>query len=139
MHVQGRRRPRSRSRAVWWHKVEGATRPVLVVMPMVDAQHALEMTAAKDKHPVEAISAVGSHPTCGIGVRRLNRCADYLDLAGTEDLIERAAELRVAIVDEKPERLLIAELHHQVARLLSSPASVRFGSTGDVLDPSRRQ
>ena len=35
-----------------------------------------------------------------------------------EYLIEGVAELRVAIVDEKPERLLVAEPQHQVARLL---------------------
>ena len=49
------------------------------------------------------------------------------------------AELRVAVVDEKPERLLVAELHDQVARLLSDPASVRVRAAGDVLDPARRQ
>jgi hypothetical protein len=30
-------------------------------------------------------------------------------------------------VDEEPEGVLVAELHHEVARLLGDPASVRVG------------
>ena len=56
-----------------------------------------------------------------------------------EDLVEGVAELGVAIVDEEPERLLVAELHDEVARLLGDPASVRIRAAGDVLDPSRRE
>ena len=41
-------------------------------------------------------------------------------------LVERAPELRVAIVDEEPEKLLILELHGEVARRLGDPASVRL-------------
>ncbi len=44
---------------------------------------------------------------------------------GAKDLIEGVAELRVAIMDEEPERLLIVELHDEIARLLGDPASVR--------------
>src|SRR2546425_115133 len=56
-----------------------------------------------------------------------------------EDLVEGVAELRVAVVDEKPERLLVAEPHDQVARLLGDPAAVRIRRAGDVLNPSRRE
>jgi hypothetical protein len=42
-------------------------------------------------------------------------------------------------MDEKSERLLVAELHHEVARLLGDPAAVRIRGAGDVLDPSRCQ
>src|SRR5439155_25356140 len=49
------------------------------------------------------------------------------------------AELPVAIMDEKPERLLVAELHNEVSRLLGGPTAVRIRRAGDVLDPSRRQ
>jgi hypothetical protein len=114
---------------------------MLVVVPDVDAQNALEIAAASDQDPVETVPADGSDPALGVGVRvrRSNRRADHLDPLGTEDLIEPAAELRIAIVDQKPERLLIAELHHQVASLLRCPAAVGGRATGDVLDPSRRQ
>jgi len=47
--------------------------------------------------------------------------------------------LRVAIVDEEPERLLVAELYDEVARLLGDPVSVRVRAAGEVLDPSGRE
>jgi hypothetical protein len=49
------------------------------------------------------------------------------------------AELRVSIVDEKPERLVGAELHGEVARLLADPPPIGIRGAGDVLDPSRRK
>jgi len=36
-------------------EVERAVRPMLVVMPTVDAQHMLEMSATEDEHPIEAV------------------------------------------------------------------------------------
>jgi hypothetical protein len=42
-------------------------------------------------------------------------------------------------MDQKPEQLLIAELHHQVARLLRRPAAVRVRGSGHVLDPACRE
>jgi hypothetical protein len=36
----------------------------------------------------------------------------------TEEFVEGVAEVRVAVVDEEPERPLIVEPHDQVARLL---------------------
>jgi hypothetical protein len=62
-----------------------------------------------------------------------------LDALQAKDLVEAAAELPVALVDQQPERLLIAELNYQIARLLGRPASIRIRGAGDVLDPSRRQ
>jgi len=88
-------------------QAEGAVKTMLVVMPHVDTQHALEMAAANDQDPVEATRPDRSDPAFGVGVRVgcPNRRADHLDPLGTEDLVEAAAELRVAIVDQKPERL----------------------------------
>jgi hypothetical protein len=48
-------------------------------------------------------------------VRGLDRRADHLDAFRPEDLREGAAERRVAIVDEEPEGVLVAELHDEVA------------------------
>jgi len=61
----------------------------------------------------------------GVRVWRLNRCPDHLDVVAVEDYVEGVAELAVAIVDEEPERLLVAELHDEVACLLGGAASVR--------------
>jgi hypothetical protein len=55
---------------------------------------------------VEAVGADGAHPALGVGVRvrRPNRRPDHLAACGTEDLVEPAAELRVAVVDQQPKR-----------------------------------
>src|SRR5919106_2614357 len=115
--------------------------PVLVVVVAVDAEHMLEVAAAEDEDAVEAVGADGADPALGVGVRvrRLDGRADQLDALAPEDLVEGVAELRVAVVDEKPERLLVAELHDQVARLLDDPAAVRIRGAGDVLDPPGRE
>src|SRR5918994_6328732 len=115
--------------------------PVLVVVAAVDAEHVLEVAAAEDEDAVEAVGADGADPALGEGVRvrRLDGCADYLDAFAPEDVVEGVAELRVAIVDENPERLLVAELHEEVARLLDDPSAVRIRGAGDVLDPPGRE
>jgi hypothetical protein len=69
----------------------------------------------------------------------LHWAADYLDALAPEDLIEGVAELRVAIVNEESKRLLVTELHDDVARLLGDPAPVRAQAAGDVLDPPARE
>jgi hypothetical protein len=114
--------------AVGRQEFQRTMRPVFVVVAAVDAEHVLEMTAADDEDPVEAVGADCAHPTLGEGVRvrGLNWQADDLDGLGAEDLIEGVAELRVPIVDQESERVLVAELHDEVARLLGNPASVRF-------------
>src|SRR2546422_10259359 len=99
------------------------------------------MAAAEDEDSVETISAESADPALGVSVRvrRLDRRADHPDALSPEDLVEGVAELRVAVVDEKPERLLVAEPHDQVARLLGDPTAIRRRRAGDVLDPSRRE
>jgi hypothetical protein len=101
--------------------------PVLVVVAAVDAEQVLE-AVAEDQDPIEAVGANRAYPTLGEGVcvRRLDRRADHLDAFRPEDLLEGAAELRVAIMDEEPERLLIVQLHGEVACLLGDPASSGF-------------
>src|SRR6266536_2907969 len=98
------------------------------IVAAVDAEHVLEMTAAEDEDSVETISAQSADPALGVSVRvrRADRCADHPDALSPENLVKGVAELCVAVVDEKPERLLVAELHDQVARLLGDPAAVRI-------------
>jgi len=93
-----------------------------------------------DQDPVEAVGADCANPALGegVGVRRSDRGSDDFDAFGAEDLVEGMAEFRVAIVDQEPKRLLFAELHDEVARLLGRPAPVRIGVAGDVLDPPGR-
>jgi hypothetical protein len=42
-------------------------------------------------------------------------------------------------MDKEPKRLLVAELHDEVARLLGDPASVWVRAAGDVLAPPGRE
>src|SRR5689334_4532392 len=107
-------------------------------MAAVDAEYVVEVAAAEDEDSVETVSAESADPALGVSVRvrRLDRRADHPDALSPEGLVEGVAELRVAIVDEEPERLLVAEPHDQVARLLGDPPSVRIRRAGDVLDPS---
>src|SRR6266511_2056252 len=95
-------------------------------MPAIDAEDVLEVAAAEDQDPVEAVGAKRANPALGVGirVRRPDRRADHSDAFGPEDLIEGVAELRVTVVDEEPERLLRIELHDKVASLLGDPVSV---------------
>src|SRR6266566_165243 len=110
-------------------------------MAAVDAEHLPEVAPTEDEDPVEAVGANRAHPTLGEGVRvrRLNWRANDLDALGAQDLVEGVAELRVAIMDEEPEWLLVAELHDEVACLLGDPAPVRVRAAGEVLDPSGRE
>jgi hypothetical protein len=103
--------------------------PVLVVVAAVGAKDMLEVAAAHDQDAVEAVSADCAHPTFGmrVRVRGLDGRTDHLHALGAENLVEGVTEFRVAIVDEEPERVLVAELQDEVARLLGGPAPVRFG------------
>ena len=69
----------------------------LVEVPDVDAQDVLELPAANDQEPVEALPAHAADPAFGMGVRvwRSDRRPDDLDAFTTEDAVEGAAERRV--------------------------------------------
>src|SRR5713101_5693195 len=115
--------------------------PVLVVVAAVDAEYVFEVAAAEDQNPVEAVGADGTYPAFGVGVcvRRPHRRPDHLHSFGAEDFVEGVTELRVAIMDEEPKLLLLAELHDQIAGLLDDPAAVRVCGAGDVLDTPVRE
>ncbi len=85
-------------------------RPMPVVMARIDIKHVLELAAAEDEQPVEALATDAADPALGVGVRvrRLDGCADHRDPFSLEDVIEAAAELGVAIVDEEAERLPVS-------------------------------
>jgi len=82
-------------------------RPVGVVVLDVDAQHALELSSARDQHPIEAVAADRADPAFGEGVRVgcPIRGADDLDALAPEDVVEGPAELAVAVPDQEPDRL----------------------------------
>ena len=83
-------------------------RPMLVVMAGIDAKHMLELPAAEDEQPVEALTTHAADPALGVGIRVRcpDGCADHSDSFALEDVIAAAAELRIAIVDEQAQRSL---------------------------------
>src|SRR6266496_3837904 len=97
---------------------------MLVVMAGTDAKHVLQLAAAEDEQAIEALATHAADPAFGVGVpvRRPDGCADHRDPFACQDLIEAAAELRVAIVDEVAERLLAAR---GVVNLLVGAVAVR--------------
>jgi len=114
-------------------------RPAPVVMAAVDVKQVLELVAAEDEHPVEALATHAASPALGVGVRvrRRDGCADHRHSFAREEMIKAAAELGVAVVDEKAERsLAIIEGHEQVACLLGGPGACRVRRAGDELDPA---
>jgi hypothetical protein len=76
--------------------------PMGVVVIDVDAQDALELPAAADQEPVEAVAADGADPAFGerVCLWRAKWGADDLDAFAAENIVEVAAELAVAVVDQ---------------------------------------
>jgi hypothetical protein len=79
-------------------------RPLSVVVPDVNAKDVLELSAADNQQSVEAFAAGAADPALDVGVcvRRLDGRADDLDLLARQEGVERAGELRVAVVDQEP-------------------------------------
>jgi hypothetical protein len=105
----------------------------------VNAEHAPELPAVDDKGPVEALAPERADPALGVGggVWRSDRRADDRHAFAVEDLVEAAAKLAVAVVEEEAKGLLpIVEEHQQVARLLCDPATIRIGRARHELDPA---
>src|SRR5262245_53059069 len=112
-------------------------RPSGVVVPYVDAENVLELAAADDQEPVEALAADAADPALDVrvGVRRPNRRADAPDAFAGEDGIERGGELAVAVVDKEAHlAAALVEVDQQVARLLQHPSGVWVPRAGEVLD-----
>jgi hypothetical protein len=102
----------------------------------------VELPAAEDEQPVEAVAADAADPTLAVGVRvrRLDGRADHRNSFALEDMIAPTAELAVAIVDQEAERLLATiEGHQQVARLLGDPGASWVRIAGDEFDPAAFQ
>src|SRR4029450_11740328 len=101
----------------------------------VDAAPGLEVAAAEDQQPVETLGADGAHEALGVGVRLrgADRRVDDIYPLAAEDLIESAAELAVAVVDQEPHPLEDAG-EAEVARLLGHPGARRVSRAASNVD-----
>jgi hypothetical protein len=121
-----------------WEQRECSMRALAVVVSRIDAEGPLEVAAAKDQQPVEALGSDGANETLGVGVRLrgADRCVDDSDPLAVEDLIKGAAELAVAVVDQKAHSLEDAD-EAEVARLLGDPGAGRVGRAAGEVKPFR--
>jgi len=113
-----------------------------VVMVGVDAKDIFELAAVEDEQPVEALTTHAADPALGVCVRVgcLDGSPDHCDPFALKDVVEAAAELRVAIVNQEAQRLLpIIECHQQVPCLLGRPGAGWVRRAGDELDPAALQ
>jgi hypothetical protein len=100
-------------------QVERPVGALAVVVVDVLAQDALELAAADDEQPVEALLAQGADEALSVralAFGALSGRADNRDPLGPEDLVEPGAELRIAVVDQTAQRpRAIAGFDHEVA------------------------
>src|SRR6266571_5788641 len=103
----------------------------------VNAEHVLELAALTIRIRSRHSRRSGADPALGVGVGvwRSDRRADDRHAFAAEDLVEAAAELAVAVVEEEAEGLLpVVEEHQQVPRRLCDPVTIRISRARDELD-----
>jgi hypothetical protein len=79
-------------------QAEAAVRTMAVVVLDIVMEDAKQLPAAADQEMVQALPAHGANPALGdgIGVGRLDRCADDLGADRAPDVVEDTGELTVA-------------------------------------------
>ncbi len=99
----------------WRLQSERPVRTVPVVVLDVDPEYLLEVAAADDQQPVQALSADHTNPALrvGIGVRRLHWRDEHLGAFGAEHVVEAAAELRVTVAQKKAHRAALLAQHEE--------------------------
>jgi hypothetical protein len=78
---------------------------VAVVVVDEDSEYPVEMPSAEDQEPVEAFGASRPDEALGdgVGLWRAKGSADDLDHLASEDRVEVARELAIAVADQKTE------------------------------------
>jgi hypothetical protein len=90
-----------------------------VVVLDVAVEDGKEVAAAGDQEMIQAFLAQGTDPALGdgVGVRRLDRCADDLGADRAPDVIEGPGELAVAAAEQEPEGGLLIKRAKEIPGL----------------------
>ena len=111
-----------------------------VEVDLVLGKDRAQVACVDDEDPVEEFEAYAAHPPLHDRVHLGGlRCGEYhADALGLEHLIEQRGELAVPISDQESEVTgAIAQIEHQVARLLSDPAGRRVPLYPQHVDTAR--
>lgn len=98
-----------------------------VVVVDVVAEKPLEMPSSENERPVQTLRTHRFHPSLGerVRLRGANRCEDHLDTLGSEDLVEGAGELGIAVADQEAQgEVSLGEAEGEVPRLLGDPGRI---------------
>jgi hypothetical protein len=123
--------------AVGWSLAEGPVRPVGVVVIGVFAEGVVEMLSAGDEDSVSALApGTGDPPFADrVRARRLDRRGDDPGAGRSEDGVERAGVLGIAVPDQELQAAgLFAEVHERVPGLLDRPGGGRVGGDAGQVD-----
>ena len=115
--------------------VQGAVRPVLIVVGLVLAQDPPQMGLVPDEGAVQELASASPDPAFGDRVHagRPDVAQHGPDASVGEDRVERGGEVRAAVADHELDPVrLFAEVHEQVAGLLGGPFP--GGMQGDAED-----
>jgi hypothetical protein len=116
-------------------------RTVNVVVIGVLSQHALQLSASEDEHPVQHLTPNGADPTLRVGmsfVAPSPECTAPRSLQ-RQDRIERGGELRIPIADQEPEPAdAVCEPYEQIPGLLDHPRPHRLRCHREHVDPPGR-
>ena len=116
-------------------ELAAAVRSSSVIVPDVLGQDRPQVPFTEDQHPIGDLGPGGEHESLGVSIRARapGRDLHCSDACAGQDRVEGFGELPCAIPDQEPEVLgVIAEVHQEIADLLSSPRSIRM--SGDPQD-----
>jgi hypothetical protein len=119
--------------------VQGAVRPVLIVVSFVLAQDPPQMGLVPDQGAVEELAAASPDPAFGdrIHTGRRDVAEHGPDPGVGEDRVECGREIRAAVADHELDSVrLVVEVHEEVAGLLGRPrAGWMLGDAEDADAP----
>jgi len=119
--------------------VQALMRPMSVEVVDILVENPAGVALVVDQHPVGALLANCAYKPFDVTVRprRPRRNPDHLDALVSEDGVERAGVLAIAVADQEPEAVdTSAQVHNQVADLLRGPFPGRvFGDAEQVHPP----